>query len=75
MVHILTHEGQTVPKLDKRYIEQQSGKDEGGSIQVLELRLLEDGRHHQVARDYQHYPRDYDRNLETNIIICFNYNY
>lgn len=55
----LTHEGQRVAPLDEGHVDQQAGEDEGARVQVLPLRLVHDGRHHQVRRHDQHDVRDY----------------
>lgn len=60
----LTHARQRLLLEDERDVEDEAGHDEEGGVEVLDLRRVNDGPHHQVHRDDQHDDGDDDRHLE-----------
>lgn len=61
----LTHDVEGDLVVHKRHVDEQSGQHEERGVQVLDLRVLRDRRHHQVHGDEQHHVRDPDRHLQT----------
>lgn len=60
----LTHARQRLLQVDEREVEEEAGHDEESGIEVLDLRRVDDGPHHQVHRDDQHDDGDDDWHLE-----------
>lgn len=53
------HKRQRIPPLHKRHVHQQAGEDKRTRVEVLPLRLVHDGRHHQVRGHNEYHVRDY----------------
>ncbi len=59
----LTYAREAPPVVDEREVEDESGRDEDGGVEVLDLRRVDDGRDNEVAGRHEHDDGEHDGDL------------